>query len=391
MLIPLVSSINEPALIESCISNIHYRTYQTRQKIRKDGEISFALLDMASLKVTEIDFKRKLMRSQTLIYEINADRTIKKGGRNEVTFQQAREFNPATDMFEGGIDISKHSLRESEIKRFVDRVLAFAERKLVELGTRGRPAVLSERLFVASWFQMYTSHGVIPEQERPAINRTQTEALDEEEGYTVPLIDPGKLLPPGPSRVIEALAQSPLKLLRLALRDGKERIAIITKGRPFIICGSAESPAARELAELILRAPWFTALADYLGMGLFHCSVGTISGEQYSEASYHALCLDNRPLCVFNLPQEHQSKAGILCLDDGLGALLVKGWVPTGIRIEDIALMDALCAASPNLVNSLDRLERAVFSISCSPLIQELMERPIEVARKAVAQAMGHC
>ncbi|WP_145146134.1 hypothetical protein [Pseudomonas duriflava] len=67
-------------------------------------------------------------------------------------------------------------------------------------------------------------------------------------------------------------------------------------------------------------------------------------------------------------------------MDDDLGALLLKRWNATGIRVKDMARIDALCRAAPALVNSLDRLECAVSAISLSPLVTEIVERPVQVA-----------
>jgi hypothetical protein len=391
MFISLVDSIREPALLTSCISNVHYRTYRAKQKVRESGQVVDVMLDMASLKVTEIDFKRKVMRSQTITFEITPEDILKKNGRNEVIFQQAREFNPHAGTLEGGIHISKHSLSEREIKRFVDRVLAFAEQNLVELGANGRPNVTSERLYIAQWFQNFTSHGVIPEQERPA--RQPIQDSGEEVGWQEPkpLVDPAQTCVLAPSRVIEALAGSPLRLKRLLLEDDKTRVAILCDGKPLVICGQPESRMASGLAQSLASAPWFKSLARYLGISAQEISVGTISRGQYKTDHYHALCLDNRPLCLFDLPEESCTRAGILCLDDDLGSLLLKQWNATGIRVKDMARIDALCMAAPALVNSLDRLERAVSAISLSPLVTEMMERPVQVARQALAQALGQC
>jgi len=87
MFISLVDSIKEPALLTSCISNVHYRTYKTKQKVRESGQVVDVMLDMASLKVTEIDFKRTIMRSQTITFEITSEGLLKKNGRNEVVFR----------------------------------------------------------------------------------------------------------------------------------------------------------------------------------------------------------------------------------------------------------------------------------------------------------------
>ncbi|MFK4136189.1 hypothetical protein ACI2KR_28500 [Pseudomonas luteola] len=390
MFISLVDSIKEPALLTSCISNVHYRTYKTKQKVRESGQVVDVMLDMASLKVTEIDFKRTIMRSQTITFEITSEGLLKKNGRNEVVFQQAREFNPQAGKLEGGIHISKHSLSEREIKRFVDRVLAFAEHDLVELGANGRPNVTSERLYVAGWFQKFTSHGVIPEQARPARQPVQDEHEEASWEEPTPLVDPEQTCVLAPSRVIEALAVSPLRLKRLSLVDGKQRLAVLCDGKPFVICGQPESRMASGLAHSLASAPWFKSLAGYLGISAQEISVGTISEGQYKTAHYHALCLDSRPLCLFDLPEETHARAGVLCLDDDLGSLLLKQWNATGIRVKDMARIDALCRAAPALVNSLDRLERAVSAISLSPLITEMVDHPVQVARQALAQALGH-
>ncbi|WP_407364428.1 hypothetical protein HKW97_23390 (plasmid) [Pseudomonas luteola] len=330
------------------------------------------------------------MRSQTITFEITSEGLLKKNGRNEVVFQQAREFNPHAGKLEGGIHISKHSLSEREIKRFVDRILAFAEHDLVELGANGRPNVTSERLYVAGWFQEFTSHGVVPEQARPVrlpVQDEHEEAIREE---PTPLVDLEKTRVPAPGRVIEALAGSPLKLRRMSLVDGKQRIAVLCDGRPFIICGQPESRMASGLAHSLASALWLPLLARYLGIEADEIAVGTISEGQYKTDHYHALCLDSRPLCLFDLPEETHARAGVLCLDDDLGSLLLKQWNATGIRVKDMARIDALCRAAPALVNSLDRLERAVSAISLSPLITEMVDRPVQVARQALAQALGH-
>ena len=112
--------------------------------------------------------------------------------------------------------------------------------------------------------------------------------------------------------------------------------------------------------------------------------------RQYKTDHYHALCLDSRPLCLFDLSEETHARAGVLCLDDDFGSLLLKQWSATGIRVKDMARIDALCRTAPALVNSLDRLERAVSAISLSPLITEMVDRPVQVAQQTLAQVLGH-
>jgi len=144
----------------------------------------------------------------------------------------------------------------------------------------GRPNITSERLYVAGWFQTFTSHGVVPEQARPARQPIQNEGEEALREEPTPLVDPEQTCVLAPSRVIEALAGSPLKLRRMSLVDGKQRIAVLCDGRPFIICGQPESRMASGLAHSLASTPWFKSLAGYLGVSAQEISVGTISEGQ---------------------------------------------------------------------------------------------------------------
>ncbi|GGM32894.1 hypothetical protein ACFQDN_22730 [Pseudomonas asuensis] len=65
-----------------------------------------------------------------------------------------------------------------------------------------------------------------------------------------------------------------------------------------------------------------------------------------------------------------------------------KRWKATDIRVKDMAWINALCMAALALVSSRNRLERAVSAISFSPLVTEMVERPVQVARQTLAQAL---